>query len=140
MAFTHTIRVRYGEVDAQGVVFNAHWLTYVDDTMTRYFQRLGFDPVETWVGHGGEWDVMLRHAELDWVGGAGFDDEVAITVRPTRLGSSSFDLTFEAQVGGTPRVTAVVTYVVIDPTVGRSRPIPDDVRELLESQLEVPSG
>ena len=31
MTYIQTIRVRYGEVDAQGVVFNAHYLAYLDD-------------------------------------------------------------------------------------------------------------
>ena len=31
MAHHARIRVRYGEVDQQGVVYNAHYLAYVDD-------------------------------------------------------------------------------------------------------------
>ena len=33
MSFRHSIRVRYGECDMQGVVFNAHYLAYVDDAL-----------------------------------------------------------------------------------------------------------
>ena len=29
-SFFHPFRVRYSEIDAQGVVFNAHYLTYYD--------------------------------------------------------------------------------------------------------------
>ena len=36
--FTHRIRVRYAEVDGQGVVFNAHWLTYFDEASTRFIE------------------------------------------------------------------------------------------------------
>ena len=42
--FEHRIRVRYAEIDGQGVVFNAHWLTYFDDSCTRFMQSLGFGP------------------------------------------------------------------------------------------------
>ena len=41
MAFVHHIRPRYAEVDAQGVVFNSHWLTYFDESQTRFFEALG---------------------------------------------------------------------------------------------------
>ena len=41
VAFTHRIRVRYAEIDGQGVVFNAHWLTYFDDSCTRFMESLG---------------------------------------------------------------------------------------------------
>ena len=36
-------RVRYSEIDGQGVVFNAHYLTYFDTTITEYFRALGYD-------------------------------------------------------------------------------------------------
>lgn len=35
--FFHSLRVLYSEVDAQGVVFNAHCLTYFETTITEYF-------------------------------------------------------------------------------------------------------
>src|ERR1700704_5233598 len=41
--FFHPCRVRYSEIDGQGVVFNAHYLTYFDTTITEYFRALGFD-------------------------------------------------------------------------------------------------
>ena len=44
-AFVHHVRPRYAEVDVQGVVFNAHWLTYFDEASTRFFESLGFEPV-----------------------------------------------------------------------------------------------
>jgi len=31
--YRHSIRVRYGEVDRQGVVFNAHYMAYMDDAL-----------------------------------------------------------------------------------------------------------
>ena len=31
------------EIDGQGVVFNAHYLTYFDTTITEYFRALGYD-------------------------------------------------------------------------------------------------
>jgi acyl-CoA thioester hydrolase len=131
MTFTHRIRVRYGEVDAQGVVFNAHWLAYFDDTMVRYLEALGYDPKATFSAVA-QWDAMVVKSTLEWHGPAGFDDEVAIEVTASRLGSSSFDLSFTATVKGRRVVTATTTYVVIDPKAGRSQPIPDDLRAALQ--------
>src|SRR2546423_12001503 len=40
--FTHAIRVRYGECDPQGVVFNANWLGYFDVVITELWrERVG---------------------------------------------------------------------------------------------------
>src|SRR5438445_12442479 len=42
--FFHPFRVRYSEIDGQGIVFNVHYLTYFDTTITEYFRALGYDP------------------------------------------------------------------------------------------------
>jgi acyl-CoA thioester hydrolase len=41
--FVYPLRVRYSEVDCQGVVFNANYLMYFDTTITEYFRALGYD-------------------------------------------------------------------------------------------------
>jgi acyl-CoA thioesterase FadM len=40
MAYRHTLRVRYGEVDMQGHAFNAHYLAYVDDACNAWFRQV----------------------------------------------------------------------------------------------------
>jgi acyl-CoA thioester hydrolase len=136
MPFTDRIRVRYAEVDAQGVVFNAHWLTYFDVALTRYFAHLGYDPKETWT-EGGPFDLMLVATRLEWRGSAGFEDVVETVVSPSRLGNSSFDLTFSARVAGAEVVTATTTYVTVPPGRHESIPIPGDLRAKLEADLTV---
>lgn len=137
MAFSHEIRVRYGEVDLQNVVFNAHWLAYADDATTRFFAHMGYDPATLWTGDAeAPFDVMVRSASLDFAGSAGFEDVVQLEVAPTRLGTSSFDLRCRASVDGEPAVTVDLTYVVIAPGEHRSMPIPDDLRSRLEQHLD----
>ena len=129
--FTHRIQVRYAEVDGQGVVFNAHWLTDFDDSCTRFMNSLGLGP-EFWIT---EFDVMLVHAELDWTGPAHFDDWLDITVAPTRLGRTSFDLAYRASVDGRPACTATITYVAIVPGTNSSTELKNPVREALSRRL-----
>jgi acyl-CoA thioester hydrolase len=133
--FTHRLRPRYAEVDMQGVVFNAHWLTYFDEASTRWFEWLGFDPKETFF-EGGAFDVMVVKAVLEWKGPAGFDSEVTIDVRPGRIGERSFDVRFEAAADGRPACEGVITYVSITPGTKESRAIP----EVLRAKLRAPEG
>jgi acyl-CoA thioester hydrolase len=135
MTFTHTVRPRYAEVDMQGVVFNAHWLTYFDEACTRYFASLGFDPKVTFF-EGGEFDVMVVKATLEWKGPAGFDDEVAISVRAGRIGDKSFDIRFSASVEGHHVCEGVITYVSVKPGTKETRSIPPVLRSGLEQSLE----
>ena len=78
--FAHRIRVRYAEIDGQGVVFNAHWLTYFDDSCTRFMESLGFG-ADFWIN---EFDVMLVKAVLEWSGPARFDEWIDIAGRAER--------------------------------------------------------
>ena len=52
MTYTQTIRVRYGEVDAQGVVFNAHYLAYLDDVSDTWLRTFDGNFEETGPGTG----------------------------------------------------------------------------------------
>jgi acyl-CoA thioester hydrolase len=128
--FTHRVRVRYAEIDGQGVVFNAHWLTYFDDSCTRFMESLGFGP-DFWVS---EFDVMLVKATIEWAGPARFDEWIDVVVEPVRLGTKSFDLRYTAAVGERPCCRATITYVAVVPGANTSIGIPDLVRAALESR------
>ena len=117
--FVHRIRVRYAEIDGQGVVFNAHWLTYFDDTCTRFMESLGFGP-DFWVK---EFDVMLVKATLEWSGPARFDDwiEVDGRRRPASARSRS-TCGIARRWPATAVCEAVITYVAVQPGANTSRP------------------
>ena len=132
--FTHRIRVRYAEIDGQGVVFNAHWLTYFDEACTRFIESFGFGP-DFWTV---EFDVMLVRAELEWKGSARFDEWVDIGVATARLGTKSFDIRYSAAVAGRAACDATITYVAVTPGANTSVEIPDNVRAALESRMRHP--
>lgn len=120
----------------QGVVFNAHWLTYFDESATRFFGHLGYEPQAAFAE---EFDVMVVRATVEWQGPAGFDDPVEVAVDVARLGDRSFDLRFRAAVHGRDVCRAEVTYVSVPPGAAagerRSVPIPPGLRERLAGGL-----
>jgi acyl-CoA thioester hydrolase len=128
--FSHRIRVRYAEVDGQGVVFNAHWLTYFDDTCTRFAETWGFGS-GFWIH---EFDVMLVKAVVEWSGPARFDDWIDISAACARIGTKSFDVRYRATVAGAPACDATITYVAITPGTNDSIVIPDPVRAALSAR------
>ena len=125
--FSHRIRVRYAEVDGQGVVFNAHWLTYFDESCTRFVETWGFGS-EFWIN---EFDVMLVKAQIEWEGPARFDEWVDVAVKVVRIGTKSFDLHYTATVEGRPAAEATITYVSVKPGATTSIAIPAEVRAAL---------
>ena len=63
--FAHRMRVRYAECDAQGIVFNAHYLAYIDQTMTELW-RAAFGGYEPMLEHG--LDIVVAEARLRFRG------------------------------------------------------------------------
>ena len=101
--FVHTFRVRYHECDAQGIVFNANWLSYFDVTLTEWFRAV-FGSYGALVESGS--DVVLAETTLTFRGSARFDDELAVSVGIERLGTTSMVALFTARRDGEALVRA----------------------------------
>jgi acyl-CoA thioester hydrolase len=123
MIFRHEIRVRYGEVDLQGVVFNAHYLAYCDDAADVWLRIF-----PSGIGSG-TWDIMLKRSEITWTGSAGLHDVLSIAVGVRRWGNSSFDVGFEGTVADRPVFSATNTYVAVVEGTKQTMRVPDDFRE-----------
>jgi acyl-CoA thioester hydrolase len=119
--FTLPIAVRYAEVDQQGVVFNAHYLTWFDEALMAFLAHRGV-PYPAMIDAGA--DVMLVHTEIDWTGGVGWGDEVAVAVSPARIGRTSFTLDFEVRCAGEAAVHGRTVYVTIDTGSHQPTPLP----------------
>jgi acyl-CoA thioester hydrolase len=105
-------------------VFNAHYLSYVDEACSGWLRAaLGDDYLER---HG--FDMMLKRADLTWSGSAAWEDILAIDVAATRWGTTSFDVGFQGSVGEQPVFEATITYVSVDPQTHKPAPIPDAIR------------
>lgn len=114
-AFVHRQRVRYFEVDQQGVVFNSWYLAYLDEAMTAWLEQ--GDLRYTALMDAG-FDVQLVRSEIDWRGSLGWGDVAEITIEPVHRGRTSFTLSFAIGArpeGGSRRevATARTVYVAI---------------------------
>jgi acyl-CoA thioester hydrolase len=119
--FEFPIQVRYMEVDAQAVVFNAWYLTYFDEAFAAFVAARGL-PYEKMIEAG--FDVQLVHTDIDWHSGLHWQDQVRVAVATARVGTTSFALDFQTRRDGTPTCTARTVYVVIGTDGSGKRPIP----------------
>ena len=122
MSATHEIRVRYADCDMQGVVYNAHYLTFVDDALDTWLR--GLHPHFEKLG----WELMLKTASLTWHRPARLGDRIAVRAEVVRWGTTSFEVAFGGSVAGEACFDAAVTYVVVDASTYRPIPVPDDLR------------
>jgi acyl-CoA thioester hydrolase len=130
--FTHSIRVRYGECDPQGVVFNANWLGYFDLVITELWRELigGYSGM---VEHGA--DMMVAEAGIRFRGPARFDDVVEFNLAVMSMSTSALSTRIEATVDGRPAVEGTLRHVFVEPGTVTKRPIPDDIRAALAPLL-----
>ena len=119
--FEHQLRVRYMEADAQGVVFNAWYLTYFDEAMAAYLASRGL-PYATMLAAG--FDVQLVRSEIDWTSGLRWPDDVRVAVSLAGLGRTSFRLDFETRRDGTATCRARTVYVVVATDGSGKRDLP----------------
>jgi acyl-CoA thioester hydrolase len=120
--YRQRIRVRYGECDLQGVVFNANYLVYVDDVMEQWLEStLPADAL----------DYMVKKVLVEWDAPARRGDIVEMTATVSRWGRTSFDVTMRGEVGGRSIFTAVLTAISVTPGTHTPTPVPDEVRSRL---------
>ncbi len=124
--YVHHVRVRYGEVDMQRVVFNAHYLAYCDETSAAWMGE-----VFGWTGADDDFDWMLVRAEVDWHGSATYGDTISMTAEVARWGTTSFSFRYRGAVGERPVFTALITYVSVAPHTTTKTPVPEHVRATL---------
>lgn len=137
--YVHVHRVRFDEVDAAGIVYFARFFTWCHDTMEAMLagvdggyvglvteRRLGFPAV---------------HVEADYAAPLRFGDAVSIAATVERLGTSSITLRFDLTSATDGDHVATLRHVVAltDLTAMRARPLPDDVRAILETWLADPA-
>lgn len=122
---TTEIRVRWGEVDAQGVVFNANYLMYADVAVTEFMRTNGImDQCRDEFGQ-----TFVVDAHLTFKGSARFDDLMSLAVRCERIGRSSYGLVVEMSREGVVLCVADMTYVRA--VNGKAEPLSEDYRRRL---------
>jgi acyl-CoA thioester hydrolase len=128
--FTHPIEIRYGDLDPQGHLNNARYLTYFEQARIHYFIHLGlFERKTSFLDIG----VILADVHLSFQAPVQFGDEILVTVKTIRLGNKSMTMrqSLLDRATGKEVCTGEVILVAYDYHVAKTVPIPDKWREIL---------
>jgi acyl-CoA thioester hydrolase len=128
--FKHRLKVRYSEIDGQKIVFNAHYLTYLDVTVTEYFaDGLGMD-VDS-LAEKGEFDFVVAKTTMEYKSPARLNDWLEIWCRTKKIGNSSMTMEFliTRESENIPLLQAEIIYVSINPATHEPQRVPAFVRE-----------
>jgi acyl-CoA thioester hydrolase len=133
MEFSLPIVPRYAEIDQQGVVFNAHYLTWFDEAFTAFLDHLDVS-YPGLIASG--LDVQVVRSEIDFSASVRWRDAVRVAVVCEHLGTTSFTVAFTVLRRGPDGEEAVAirgrsTYVVVSASDWTKRPIPPALRKAL---------
>ena len=121
-------RVWFSDTDAQGIVYYGRYLPYFDHARVEYHRHQGHFSVPGA-------DFVMRASQVEYHAPARFDDLIEVFVRIARIGRTS--VTYECEAYRLPEetlmVTASQTAVLVDAATRLSRPIPDELKELVRA-------
>ena len=120
--FADPLRVRWAEVDMQKVVFNGHYLMYVDTAMGNWWRALALPYEETLAALDG--DLFVRKSTLEYLAPAHYDDALEVGIRFESAGTSSLRFVAAVFRGEELLVHGEIVYVWTDAATKRPRPVP----------------
>jgi acyl-CoA thioester hydrolase len=129
-AVVHELRVRYGECDPQGIVFNANYLLYFDVVFTELW-REAVGPWQEMVERGV--DAVVREANVRFRSPARYDDVLELHARVEELGETSMTTTIDVVRDGQVLVEGRLEHVFVDVTSWDRTEMPDWIRKRLQT-------
>jgi acyl-CoA thioester hydrolase len=126
--FYHPVEVRYGDLDPQGHVNNAKYLTYFEQARVAYWIEMGFFSKDQSFM---ELGVILADVHITYFEPVYFGQRVKVGVHVIRLGNKS--MTWEQNVldveSGKELARGEVVIVAYDYRQEKTIPIPNEWRE-----------
>jgi acyl-CoA thioester hydrolase len=124
--FVHELRVRYGECDPQGIVFNANYVLYFDVAFTELW-REALGPWAEMVERGV--DAVVGEVNVRFRAPARFDDVLELELRIAKLGTTSTTTEIDVVRDGETLVEGRLRHVFVDARSWQKTEVPDWVRE-----------
>lgn len=129
--FFHPIEVRYGDLDPQGHLNNAKYLTFFEQARVQYFIHLGmFKGDQSFM----DLSEILAEVRVTFLAPVQFNMSIKVGARVSKLGNKS--MTIEQSIVNTETedvlATAEIIMVAYDYHTEKTIPIPDEWRKTIE--------
>lgn len=133
--YRHELVATMRDLDGLGHVNNASIVTYLEDARTAYLLgRRGKTKIE-------EFDFILARTEIDYRSPAYLHEVIEVLIRPTRIGSKSFDLQYLIREKSSGRAVAEAQTVLVafDFKKNVSVTLHEDLKTLLTWDMQLES-
>jgi acyl-CoA thioester hydrolase len=124
--FSYPIEVRYGDLDAQGHLNNAKFITFMEQARLKYIEQMGLWHVADGFEKLGQ---IVASVTCDYKRPVTFGQVVEVAVRTARLGTKSLEMEYRLTVEGVEVALGRSVQVTYDYEAEHSIPIPARWRE-----------
>jgi acyl-CoA thioester hydrolase len=133
MAFVHTERVRFGDLDAMRHLNNVVFLRYFETARISYLRHLvpAHDPADP---EGDGFGLIFAECHINYRAPVHYDEQVAIACGVADVRRSSFRIPFRMTVDDRLAAEGYGVLVGFDYAAQRAMPLPDALRERLEAE------
>lgn len=120
--FTHTVRVRFAETDAQGIAHHASFVVWLEEARVAYLAAFagGYQAIRA---RGIEALTTAVHVEYERA--AFFDDVLAIHVRCTEIRGARFRYEYVIERDGSPVGSGWTAHATVDAATHRPTRVPE---------------
>ena len=131
-SFSYNFRIRYSEVDAQKIVYNSHYLTFLDVSIFEFFDAIGFNQEEYIKETNNEFHTV--RAVVEYKAPATLGDTIEVLTRIKKIGNSSITFQQEMYLHESDKLLATGEIVWVNTNQEEMVPttVPDDLRQLLK--------
>ena len=131
-SFSYNFRIRYSEVDAQKIVYNSHYLTFLDVSIFEFFDAIGFNQEEYIKETNNEFHTV--RAVVEYKAPATLGDTIEVLTRIKKIGNSSITFQQEIYLYESDKLLATGEIVWVNTNQVEMVPttVPDYLRQLLK--------
>ena len=133
--FHTSLRVRWMECDAQGIVFFGAYMNYLEVAQSEYFRNLGFSIYH--VAEKGFFDTAVVKLTVEYKAPARVDNLLDLFMRVSRIGNTSITFDLEIYLSGPSSSNQLLTtmetvHVGYDAGSSETKPVPSEIRRLVD--------
>jgi acyl-CoA thioester hydrolase len=128
--------VRYGDLDPQWHVNNAHFITFIEQARFAYLLEVGLFDGVSFVDLG----LIVADVHIAYLAPIVLGQNIRVGVRVARIGHKSLTFEYQIEDGATnqPLATAETVMVAYDYHTHTSQPVSDGWREKIEQYESKP--
>jgi acyl-CoA thioester hydrolase len=134
--FHYVIDVRYGDLDPQGHVNNARFITYMEQARFVYLQKLGLWDGRDFYNLG----VITADVKVSYLAPILLNQKVDVAVRTSQMGNKSIRMEYRLtdSSNGKEHAHGIIVMVAYDYHTRTSKPIPDSWRQKIAEFENIP--